>query len=433
MKKDNISYNGFIRILNKELVPAMGCTEPIALAFCAAACRDLIGSKFDIDKIDQINVCISPNIIKNVKSVVVPNTGGRKGIEAAVAIGIVAGKKELGLEAISNVESKQREKMTELLSMDKINVSPTDDGVVLSITVEIRMRNDCGVVQILNEHTNIVFEQKNDNIVTDEREANLLKEKGIDNPDYKLLNLEAIYDFATTVDIEDVREVIENQVKCNSLISEEGLLKDYGANIGKTLLKYGDDSVVTRAKAAAAAVSDARMNGCELPVVINSGSGNQGGTTSMPVIVYAKEYKVSNELLIRALVLSNLVTIHQKRFIGRLSAFCGVVSAGAGASAGITLILGGGYDEVAHSIVNTLGMASGMICDGAKSSCAGKIATAVETGILGYEMYKNGQQFYEGDGIIGSSVEDTIKNIGIVAKDGMEITDKEVIRIMINK
>lgn len=424
MKRDDLRYQVYVEILEKELVPAMGCTEPIAIAYCAAKARAALGQMPD-----KVEVAASGNIIKNVKSVIVPNTNGNKGIEAAAAIGILAGKEDLGLEVLSCVTQDQKNELKSYMEQAVITVAPAESEFVLDMAVTVWKGDSWAKVRIVNEHTNIVLIEKDGEILY---EGSTDETPGEDEPDYSLLTVEGIYDFATTAEIEDVKEVLDRQITYNTAISEEGLRGNYGANIGSILLKeYGDD-IKIRAKAKAAAGSDARMNGCEMPVVINSGSGNQGMTASLPVIEYAKELKCSEEQLYRALLISNLTTIHQKSGIGRLSAYCGAVSAGAGAGAGIAYLCGGDYGVIAHTLVNAIAITSGIVCDGAKASCAAKIATAVDAGILGYQMYINGQQFYGGDGVVSKGVENTIKNIGRLGKDGMRETDKEIIRIMTN-
>jgi len=425
MKKEDVKYSAYCQILKEELVPAMGCTEPIALAYCAAKARDVLGSMPD-----RVAIGASGSIIKNVKSVIVPNTDHLKGIPAAATAGIVAGNAEKELEVIAEVSKEDTVKMRAFLETVPITVEHVDSGITFEIIVTVYKGDSYAKVRIANYHTNIVLIEKDGEVlhstpVVGEDESGLT--------DRTLLNIEDILDFANTVDIEDVREVLTRQIEYNTAISQEGLRGDYGANIGSVLLETYGDSVLVRAKAAAAAGSDARMNGCELPVIINSGSGNQGMTTSLPVIEYAKELGASEEQLLRALTLSNLVTIHQKSYIGRLSAFCGAVSAGAGAGAGIAYLLDGSYDVIIHTIVNALGNVSGIVCDGAKASCAAKIASAVEAGILGYHMYKNGQQFYRDDGIVGPGVEATIQNVGRLGKLGMKQTNEEIIKIMVGE
>ena len=424
MERTNEKYGAYIQILNEELVPAMGCTEPIALAYAAAKAREVLGSLPD-----SVEIGASGSIIKNVKSVIVPNTNHLKGIPAAATAGIIAGKAEKELEVIAEVSEEETVQMAEYLKNVPISVEHIDNGVTFDIIVLVKKEDSYAKVRIANYHTNIVLVEKDGEKLVDipvEGET----EEGL--TDRTLLNMEDIWDFINTVDIADIKEVIGRQIEYNTAIAEEGLKGNYGANIGSVLLDtYGDD-VRTRAKARAAAGSDARMNGCELPVIINAGSGNQGMTCSLPVLEYAKEYNSGEEKMYRALALSNLTAIHQKTGIGRLSAYCGAVSAGAAAGAGIAYLMGGGYEEVVHTVVNALAIVSGMVCDGAKASCAAKIAASVDAGILGYNMFLRGQQFYAGDGIVTKGVEATISNIGRLGKDGMKETNEEIIKMMIN-
>lgn len=422
MEKSDIRYKTYVDILKRELLPAMGCTEPIAIAYCAARARALLGCIPD-----SVLIEASGNIIKNVKSVIVPNTNGAKGIEAAAAAGIIAGKEELKLEVLSQVTDEEKEKLAAYLKTASIHVRPADSPFILDVSVTVKKDGLQAKARIINEHTNIVLLEKDGEVLC---QGELSGQASTDMPDYSLLTVEGIVDFSDTADLSDVRELLDRQITYNTAISQEGLRGSYGANIGKVLLKeYGTD-VKNRAKAAAAAGSDARMNGCEMPVVILSGSGNQGITASLPVIEYAKEWNCSEERLYRALLVSDLITLHQKTGIGRLSAYCGAVSAGAGAGAGIAYLAGGGFEEIAHTLVNAIAITSGIICDGAKASCAAKIAASVDAGILGWNMYRNGQQFYGGDGVVSKGVENTIRNIGRLGKDGMRETDKEIIRIM---
>ena len=412
MENTSIQYQTYVQILKEELVPAMGCTEPIALAYCAAKAREVLGILPD-----RCVVEASGNIVKNVKSVIVPNTGGLKGIEAAAAAGVVAGDAGRVLEVIAGVTGEQNVQIKEYIEKTPIQVKPLETDELLDMIVTLYGNGSYARVRIANYHTNIVLIEKDGEKLY---EMGVMATEEAQMADRSLLNVKDIYDFAKTVELEDVRELIGRQIEYNSAISREGLENNWGANIGSVLLKaYGDD-IRVRARAAAAAGSDARMSGCEMPVIINSGSGNQGMTASLPVIEYAKELKSSEEELYRALVLSNLVTIHQKTGIGRLSAYCGAVSAGCGAGCGIAYLLGGDYATIAHTLVNALAIVSGIICDGAKPSCAGKIAAAVDAGILGYQMYINGQQFRGGDGIISKGVENTIRNIGRLGKEGMK-------------
>lgn len=372
----------------------------------------------------------SGSIIKNVKSVIVPNTNHLKGIPAAATAGIIAGRAEKQLEVIAQVTESEIEQMKQFLQTADIKVVHADNGITFDIIVSVYKGSSYAKVRIANYHTNIVLMEK-DGEVLYEIAVEGEKEEGL--TDRNLLNMKDIWDFAMTVDVKDIKETLDRQIAYNTAIAEEGLRGDYGANIGSVLLDtYGDD-IRTRAKAKAAAGSDARMNGCELPVIINSGSGNQGMTSSIPVIEYAKEFDADEDTLYRALALSNLVTIHQKTGIGRLSAYCGAVSAGAGAGAGIAYLCGGGYEEVIHTVVNALAIVSGIVCDGAKASCAAKIASAVDAGILGYNMYKRGQQFYGGDGIVTRGVEETIQNVGRLGKQGMKETNEEIIKIMVGE
>ena len=424
MERGSAIYQTYVEILKRELICAMGCTEPIALAYCAAKARSVLGCLPD-----RILVEASGNIIKNVKSVVVPNTGGRCGIETAAAIGALGGDENAGLQVIANVTDEAVGKLGNYLQETDIEVSPLESECLLDMIVTVFGGGSSAKVRIANEHTNIVLIEKDGKVLFEKSVGN---EEEEDVPDYGLLTVKDIYDFACTCDLEDVREILERQIELNTAISQEGLRKDYGANIGKVLLKTGSD-IRTRAKAAAAAGSDARMNGCDMPVVICSGSGNQGMTTSLPVIEYAKELGVDRDTLCRALLISNLITLHAKSGIGRLSAYCGAVSAGAGAGAGITYLYGGDVKDISHTIVNALAISSGIVCDGAKSSCAAKIAMAVETGIFGFEMYRNGQQFYGGQGLVVKGVENSIENFSRLGRVGMRQTDQEIILMMTEK
>lgn len=425
MRKEEQNYQSYVQILREELVPAMGCTEPIALAYAAAKARQTLGQLPD-----KVHVEASGSIIKNVKSVIVPNTDYLKGIPAAAAAGIVAGDADKELEVIAKVSKDEIQKMREFLQTAEISVEHVDNGITFDIIITVSKGEDYAKVRIANYHTNIVLVEKNGEILY-ECEVKGEKEEGL--TDRSILNMEDIWDFSQTVDVEDVKEILDRQIAYNTAISEEGLNGNYGANVGSVLLDtYGDD-IRTRAKAKAAAGSDARMNGCELPVIINSGSGNQGITCSVPVLEYAKELNVGEEKMYRALTLSNLVAIHQKTGIGRLSAYCGAVSAGAAAGAGIAYLCGGGYEEVIHTVVNALAIVSGIVCDGAKASCAAKIASSVDAGILGYNMYIRGQEFHGGDGIVTKGIEETIRNVGRLGKEGMRETNEEIIKIMVEE
>ena len=423
MERGCHQYNTYVNILKRELVCAQGCTEPIAIAYCAAVARSVLGSIPD-----RVEVEASGNIIKNVKSVIVPGTNGGRGIAAAAAIGILGGDEKALLEVIKTVSEEAKAQLPSYIASTPITLIPVDRGVVLDIGVIAHQGDSYAKVRIAAEHTNIVLIEKNGRILREKAvEAEVVDPEA---PDYTLLSVEGIYDFATTCDLEDVRETLHRQVEMNSAISDEGLRGNWGANIGKTLLHYVGSDVRTRAKARAAAGSDARMSGCELPVVINSGSGNQGMTASLPVIEYAKDMGVEEDTMYRALLISNLLTTHAKTSIGRLSAYCGAVSAGAAAGAGVAFLHGGGVDEISHTIVNALAITSGIVCDGAKASCAAKIAMAVEAGLFGHEMYRQGQQFYGGDGLVKKGVENSIKSFGRLGRQGMKQTDEEIIKMM---
>ena len=423
MEKRDIRYSTYVRILKEELVPAMGCTEPIAISYCAAIARKTLGCLPERALVEA-----SGNIIKNVKSVVVPNTGGLRGIEAAAAAGIVAGDPDRVLEVIASVTDAQKRDIREYLDRKTIRVKALEAGEILDIVVHAYAADQEAVVRIAGKHTNVVRISLDGKLL---KEGFVTAEDGGQSQaDRSLLNVEDIVDFANTADLADVRETLERQIECNMAISREGLSGDWGANIGKVLLStYGDD-VKIRARAAAAAGSDARMNGCEMPVIINSGSGNQGITASVPVITYARELGASQDKTLRALLVSNLITIHLKTGIGRLSAYCGAVSAGCGAGCGIAYLQGGDTRCIAHTLVNALAIDSGIICDGAKASCAAKIASAVDAGILGFEMFRRGQQFRGGDGILSKGVENTIRNVSRLGSVGMRETDEEIIQIM---
>ena len=416
-------YRGYCDILKEELRLAMGCTEPIAIAYSASIARSYLNAEPT-----SIRIGLSGNIIKNTKSVVVPATGGMHGIAAAVAAGTVANKPELVLEVLSSLTEADVPKMRRLMEECPIEVGELDTTHIFEILIQMKNESEEVKVRLLDRHTNLVYVEKNgDVLVRNEAE----EEDGGIKTDRTLLTVENIVKFADEVNLDDVRELLERQISCNMAIAEEGMKNNYGACIGKVIYKNGNCSLADKARAFAAAGSDARMNGCELPVCIISGSGNQGMTASIPIVIYARELGKSEEEMLRALVLSDLITTHLKTGIGCLSAYCGAISAGCGAGAGIAYLQGGRFKEVAHTIVNSLAILSGTICDGAKSSCAAKIAMAVESGILGYEMYCNGQQFYGGDGIITKGVENTIANVGQLAREGMAGTDKEIIKIML--
>ena len=416
-------YSAYIRILEQELVPAMGCTEPIAVAYAAAVAANNLPVLPE-----KIRIRVSSNIIKNVKSVIVPNTGGLHGLEAAAAAGIIAGDPEEKLLVISNVTEAQQKQIADYLKTASFTVEESRSGALFDIHITLEGGGHRGVCRIAGEHTNIVHIEADGKTML----QRAVETTGEESADKALLTVENIVTFADTVDLSRVQELLDRQIRCNMAIAEEGMRNDYGARIGQVLINTRGDDVVTRAKAFAAAASDARMGGCEMPVVINSGSGNQGITASIPVVIYARELGVSQEQLYRALLVSNLVTLHLKSGIGPLSAYCGAISAGCGAAAGITYLYGGKYREIAHTIVNAVAINSGVICDGAKASCAAKIASAVEAGILGMEMFRQGSQFLGGDGIVSKGVENTIDNVSRLASQGMRKTDAEIIKIMLS-
>ena len=423
MEKEDIRYQTYVQILKEELIPAMGCTEPIAISYCAAKARAVLGCIPEDCLVEA-----SGKIIKNVKSVVVPNTDGLKGIEAAAAAGIVAGKEERILEVISAVTQDQKKEIRKYLDKKRIRVKPLETEELLDIVIQVHGGGHKVKVRIAGYHSNIVRIEKDGDILYEI--GGTAAKEGANQADRNLLNVKDIVEFADTADIRDVQEILDRQIEYNSAISEEGLRNPWGANVGKVLLNaYGND-IRVRARAAAAAASDARMSGCEMPVIINSGSGNQGITASLPVLEYAKELHADRERLYRALLVSNLVAIHQKTGMGRLSAYCGAVSAGCGAGCGIAYLQGGDFRCIAHTLVNALAIVSGIVCDGAKPSCAGKIASAVDAGILGYEMYCQGQQFRGGEGILSKGVENTIRNVVRLGVVGMKETDKEIIQMM---
>ncbi len=414
-------YRQYVKILKEELVPAMGCTEPIAIAYASAKAREVLGEEPTFATVE-----VSGNIVKNAKSVTVPHTGGMRGIKSAFIAGMVAGNANAELEVIAKVTPEQIEKMREVKSSFPVEVITPEDARIFDIRITLSSPSHTAFVRIADTHTNIVSVRRDGEILYE----NLPCDK--DKADRNTLSVEDIIHFADEVNVMDVEETLERQIDYNMAIAEEGLKNCYGANVGKVLLRTYQPDIKITAKAYAAAASDARMNGCELPVIINSGSGNQGITASVPVIVYARGLHESREKLLRALCVSNLITVHLKKGIGALSAYCGVVSAGAGAACGVAYLLGGRKDEIAHTLVNALAIDSGIICDGAKASCAAKIATAVESGLLGLNMYCNGNQFYAGDGIVKEGVENTIRSVSRLAHEGMEETDKAIIRIMLD-
>ena len=416
-------YDAYVDILKEELIPAMGCTEPIAVAYVGALARKALGALPE-----RVILCVSGNIVKNVKSVIVPHTGGRKGLKVAVAVGICCGDADQELEVISGVTEQQLKELDQYLEQVEVKITESTANCPFDIQVTAYHGEECAYARIIGHHTNVVSVKKNDTVLVDVP----FQDDVVQAPENrKLLDVARIVQFADEVEIPDVQEVLQRQIDYNMAIAQAGMDGSYGATIGKILLKSYGNCIQNRAKAWAAAGSDARMCGCELPVVINSGSGNQGMTASIPVIIYAREMGMTQEALYRALVVSNLVTIHLKTGIGSLSAYCGATSAGCGAGAGICYLYGGRFDQISHTIVNALAINSGMICDGAKASCAAKIASAVEAGLLGMQMNMHDSQFFGGDGIVIKGVENTIRAVSQIAREGMRGTDQEIIHLMI--
>lgn len=425
MKKEDLLYQQYLNILREELRPAMGCTEPIALAYAAAKGRALLGTWPE-----KIIASISGMIIKNVKSVIVPNTGRMHGIAPAICAGIVAGDESKELQVISTVTQEQQEQLRAYLEKVQVEIHPAKSGLSFDIDLTMIAGTDTVRVRIANHHTNLIHLSKNEEVLVDLPAVEASEDHLTDK---SCLNVQKIVEFADCLDVADVRDLVGSQIQCNFALAEEGLQGQWGANIGSVLLHWQGGLLSKQAAAFAAAASDARMSGCEMPAVILSGSGNQGITASVPVAVYARELGKTEEEALRAVTLSDLVTIHQKTGIGRLSAYCGAISAGCGAGAGIAYLQGGGADGVAHTVVNAIAILSGTICDGAKPSCAAKIAAAVDAGILGWEMYQDKQQFFGGDGIVTKGADNTVRNVGILAREGMKNTNDTILGIMLGE
>ena len=425
MKREDAVYRQYLSILREELRPAMGCTEPIALAYAGAKARQLLGALPE-----KVTARVSGAIIKNVKSVIVPNTGGMHGILPAICVGIVAGDADKELQVISAVGPDQLPALQEFMARTPVELSRADSDLSFDIDLALEKGGQRVRIRITNHHTNIVYLEKNGEVLLD---LPVVEASEDHLTDKSCLNIEDIVAFADCLDVEDVRHTVGQQIRCNLALAEEGLRNNWGANIGSVLLSRQGQLLSKRAAAYAAAGSDARMSGCEMPAIILSGSGNQGITASVPVAVYAKALEKSEEALLRAVAVSDLVTIHQKTGIGRLSAYCGAISAGCGAGAGIAYLMGGKAHAVAHTVVNAIAILSGTICDGAKPSCAAKIAAAVDAGILGWDMYCEKQQFYGGDGIVTKGVDKTVENVGRLAREGMKATDKTILEIMLGE
>lgn len=422
MNKQDAKYAAYTKILHDELKTAMGCTEPIAVAYACALARKTLGALPD-----RVKLSVSGNIIKNVKSVVVPNTGGKRGLEAAAAAGVAAADADAELQCISSLNADDIAAIDAFLALECIEVHSLDTARSFEIDVHLTCGEDSARVRIVDQHTNIVHISRSGKTLFEREVPALPQEDELQ----QLLTVADILDYADSVDIGDIRAPIERQIRLNMAISDEGLRGKYGAMIGKETLAHSGEDLKTRLRARAAAGSDARMSGCELPVVIVSGSGNQGLTASVPVVEYARTKGMPEDRLLRALAVSNLLTIHQKTRIGRLSAFCGAVNAACAAAAAIAYLDGTGVDGVAHTLVNSLAIVSGMVCDGAKPSCAAKISLALEAGFMGYEMYKTGHEFLGGDGIVKKGVEHTLANVGRLGSIGMRETDKEILQMMV--
>lgn len=420
----NLIYDNYIAILKSELIPALGCTEPMAIAYTAAKARKILGCMPD-----KMEILCSGNIIKNVMGVIVPNTNGLKGVNAAGIIGVIGGDADAELEVLRQITPEHIEKTKEYMEKDFCSVSLIEGVENLYIAVKVFADCHSAIVEVCHSHTNISKIVKDNQVIFEQHETINEYVMG----DKKLLNVKDILDFSSTVDLNEVKHLLDRQIEMNSKISNEGLSRQYGVNVGKSLLQSYNNDVKIRAMAKAAAGSDARMSGCSMPVVINSGSGNQGITVSIPVIEYASELNSPQEKLYRALLIANLISIHQKRFIGRLSAYCGAVSAACGAACGIAYLNDADYDVISKTIINTICNVGGIVCDGAKPSCAGKIASAVNAGIMGYYLASSGKVFKNGEGLVKEDVEKTIETVGKMAKHGMASTDIEILNIMLSK
>jgi len=419
-KKDRLTA-----LLKSELVPALGCTEPIAIAFTAAKAREMLD-----EDVARIIVRCSSNIIKNAKSVYVPRTNGLKGIAAAALIGIYGGDASLGLEVLSSVTDEAIQKVDQILSSGVCEVVQLESQNNLDIIVELEGDNGhTSSARVTGEHTNLTLLAKDGQVIFN-KDMTVLS---VDEPAVSLhdISFDDLLEYAQTVDLSEVEHIISRQIDYNTKISAEGLEKDYGINAGSTALNLLGDNVDGRAVALPAAGSDARMGGSELPVIINSGSGNQGLTASLPIVEYAKSLGTSKDTLFRALVLSNLVAIYQRSKIGRLSAYCGVVNAAAGAAAGLTFMRNGDEQQIGYAVEYVLGTLSGMICDGAKASCASKIASSVQCALMGSKLSLSDHHFLSGDGIIKSSTGETIESVAKLGREGMQETDKLILKIML--
>lgn len=422
-------YNAYVELLNIELVPALGCTEPIAIAYAAAKSRAVLGC-FP----ERIKIGCSGNIVKNVQGVTVPNSGGLKGIDVAATLGCVGGDEENVLEVLKHISQECIDKTKKLVANNFCSTSLISDCNNLFIKVEAISGDQSAEVTISNTHTNISKIVKNGKVIFQPEDCTDMEVSDIDKY-LKYVNIKDIVEFANTVAIEDIEEVLARQIKFNIAISNEGLNNDWGLSVGKTLRKYYDSNDVRiKAVSAAAAGADARMSGCSMPVIINSGSGNQGITISLPIIEYAKEYKISKDKTLRALALANLISIQEKSKLGSLSAYCGAVCAGIASATGIAFLFDGNQEDISNVITNGLANIGGIVCDGAKPSCAAKIATAVQAGIWGYEIgMKEHKAFKQGEGLVKSTADKTIASFGRMGKYGMKHTDTEILNIMLEQ
>lgn len=413
----------YTAVLKEELKPALGCTEPISIAYGAAYARTLLGKMPD-----TCEILCSGNIIKNVKAVTVPETGGLKGIEAAVLAGALCQNAELGMEVLSAMTEEKRQKLIQLLQQNIVKTGILDTAHPLHFILTMKAGDDSVSLEIIDSHMNLGEVWKN------KKRCRRLEEKiqQDSKEGEEHFSIRKIFCYACQADLEEVSELLRRQVSCNMAIAREGMKHAWGASVGPVLLQR-DDDIYSRICAATAAGSDARMNGCPLPVVINSGSGNQGLTVSVPVVLYARYRNCPEELMLRALCVSNLIAIYQKRSIGKLSAFCGAVSAAAGAVCGIAFVDGCEPEILERTLVNTVASVGGMVCDGAKSSCAAKIAAALFSALLGYDMAKQGRTFLPGEGIVGGNADRTVENIGRMAACGMKGTDREILEIMLGE
>lgn len=418
-----VDYDAYTNVLKEQLVPATGCTEPIALAYAAALGRSLLG-----ELPENITAYVSGSIVKNVKSVVVPGTEGKKGIETAIAAGVTVGRADAKLEVLSHVPDHASAMIDAFIEKCPISVKLSPSGFIFDIRLKMESQNHTSEVRIAGHHTNVILQKKDSEVLYEQDFTSEITEVNTK----EALRIGEILEYAGNCRLEDVEPVILRQIAYNTAIAQEGLTGKWGAQIGKTLLSScRNPDVELRAKAKAAAGSDARMSGCEMPVVINSGSGNQGMTVTLPVVEYAKELGADHETLVRSLVLANLVAIRIKQSIGYLSAYCGAVCAGCGAAAGIAYMHGESRSVIEHTIVNGLAILSGTICDGAKPSCAAKIAMSVEAGLLGYKMAVNGQEFVHGEGIVKKGIENTIEEVGTLSREGMNHTNEVILDIML--